>query len=261
MDPDGVLVPEALPLYVHRVHGDEGGVHGVQTGLGLPGSVGGAALKADHLGDKAVAGAVGHAVFLRTAGVVSHHDVHVVQRAQAQQLALAAAITQQALPAHLLPFFDLHVLLGGYAEEDHVPVQGFGDLRVCQGKGCAHDPRRLGVVAAAVGGAGGGIGILMGGNGQAVKLAHKADHRSAAPGLEEALHACDGKPLLGVQPQGSHGGGKFSGGAVLLEAQLRMGPEILPKGDNLLPACINQAADFLFGTVHNELLSGLNQIL
>ena len=47
----------------------------------------------------------------------------------------------------------------------------------------------------------------------------EADHRSAAPGLEEALHACDGKPLLGVQPQGSHGGGKFSGGAVLLEAQ------------------------------------------
>ena len=237
------------------MHGDVGGAHGVDTVLGRPCGVGGPALKAVELGDESVAGAVCHQVFLLAAGVVSHHDVHVVQGADAQQFALSAAVADQALAAHFVALFNFYVFLRRDAEKHHVAVESGGDLRIRQRQGRAHDASHLGVVAAAMGGAGLRIGVSMVGNGKAVQLSHQADGGAVAAVFQIALHSGDGQALLGPQAKAFHNNGKLSGGAVLLKSQFRMGPKVLGKGDDLVFAGIHQRTDFLFHFVHHK--SGL----
>ena len=250
VDPDRIPVPEALPLDIHGVHGDIGGAHGVDAVLRCSGGVGGAALEPDQLGDEAIAGAVGHQILLFTAGVVAHHDVHIVQGPDPQQLALAAAVADQALLPHLVAFFDLHIFFRRHAEEHHIAVEGGGDLRISQGQGGAHHTGGLGVVAAAVGGAGLRIGVGVVGDGQSVELPHQADGGAVAVRFQIALHAGDGKSLLCPQAQALHRLREFSGGAMLLKAQLGVGPEVLRKGDDLILVRIDPRTDLLFDLVH-----------
>src|SRR5581483_11769372 len=66
----------------------------------------------------------GERAVLRAADSVDHHrHVHVVERAQAEQLGLAAQELEAALASQLQPALQLDVLLGRHGHQHHAPRQ------------------------------------------------------------------------------------------------------------------------------------------
>ena len=168
-----VLVAEALPLQGDAVQGQLGGVEGVDPLFGEAGGVGLAAFELDGLVDKDVGGAVHDDGVVLGIGVavVTQGHVDVLKSADADELALAAAVAGLPLFAQAVFVVDVHKLLRRGGHKDHIAVEGLFDLGHAQGQGRADGGGQLGVVSAAVGGASLGVGVFVVGNGQGIQFA------------------------------------------------------------------------------------------
>ena len=187
--------------------------------------------------------------------MVADNDVDVIQCADADQLALAAAIADLAFVDHLALEVDFNKLLGRNAEEDDVAVHGFLDLGIAQGQGSTHNAGDLGVVAAAVGSAGLGVGIGMVGDGQGVILTHEGNGGALIVlALQITLNAGDGMAFGGLDIQVLEDLGKLAGGSELSVAHFGMGPDVTAKGHDLFLLAVDNVTDFLFQLIHNAYL-------
>jgi len=178
---------------------------------------------------------------------VDHHgQVHVVEVAEAEQLAFAAQELQ--LPRARLRQAPLEVaaLFGGHRKKHHPPRQVFRRPRIDERHRGAEQRRDLGVVAARVDGAGLGIGVRMSRHPQRVEFPEEREPRTLAgeagklgpdPGQRQAGLGCEAEPAERVrhEPRGPH----------LLEAQLGVLPDGLADADDLLGSPINGGADLL----------------
>ena len=251
MDANEILLLEALPLEIQGVQRQHGGVLGVNSHVGCRRRVGGDAGVGDDLVHETVGAAVAQAQIQLRGRVMAHGDVDVVQGAHADQLTLSAAVADLALADQLLLEGEIHILLGGSRHKDHISVHGLLHLRVRQGHHGSDDSGQLGVVAAAVGGAGLRVGVRMVRDGEGV---HLADDSHGDPlfafSFQIALHAGDSQPGLRLQAVLLRIFHKLLSGAVLLVAHLRVMPDVPPECLDFLLILINDLTDFLFNVVH-----------
>ena len=106
-------------------------------------------------------------------------------------------------------------------------------------------------MAAAVRGAGLGVGVDMGGDGKRVHLTHESQVGAGGVlALEIGLDAGDGKPLLGLKPQRLYNLGEFAGCPEFPVSQLGMLPNITAKGNDFFLLFIDQLTNALFEFVH-----------
>ena len=182
--------------------------------------------------------------------VVTQGHIDVLKGADADELALAAAVAGLALFAQTVFVVDVHKLLRRGGHEDHVAVEGLFDLGHAQGQGRADGGGQLGVVAAAVGGAGLGVGVLVVGDGQGVQLTDDG-HGGAggALGLQVALGAGDGQTLVHLHPQVFEQLVELAGGTELPVPQLGVMPNIPAKGHDLLAVLVDGFDDLLLDLI------------
>lgn len=107
--------------------------------------------------------------------MMADNDIQIIHRTDSDQLAFAAAITDQTLIAHLVALCNLDIFLSRNAKEYDISRQGSRDLRIGQRDGRADHAGRLRMMAAAMRRAGLGVGVGVRRNGQTIEFAHQTD--------------------------------------------------------------------------------------
>ena len=187
----------------------------------------GVADEAHELGQHAVVGAAdGDVAVLGPRRRVHHHGhVDVVEGAQAHHLRLAAQKLELAFGTHGEPFFELDILLGGYRHEDHAPREIGRDL--AQRQAGADHHRQLAVVSTRVDGARVSIVVGMLPAQQGIKLAEDGDGRPSGARLDHSLAAGQRNAVLVRHAQTVEPVVHDLRRAVLFEAQLGHGEDLL----------------------------------
>ena len=221
-------------------------VERVDTQVRRAARVGRAPDEAHGLAEPAVVGARDRdrAVLGPGRGVDHHRQVDVVEVAQPQQLALAA---QELEP----PFADLveaplkvAAFLGRDRQERHAPGQPLERVRGDQADRRAHQPGDLGVVAARVDGAGGGVRVRMSRDHERVELAQKRE-RGASARAPRHIRAHTGERQSGPRRQAELAELRLDQrrGAPLLEAELGMAADVFAEPDDLVGVALDRFVD------------------
>src|SRR5213593_660844 len=243
---DRVLVAEGFPQRVDRGERELRRVERVDAHVGRAAGVRRAPDEARRLSEPSVVGPgnTREAVLGTRRGVDHHCQVDVVQVAEAQQLALSAQELEAPRANLVEPPFEVAALFGGDGHERHAARETVHGPGPHEADRRAHKPRDLGVVAARVDRAGGPIRLRVSGDHESIELAHEGK-RGAGPRAAGGIgpHPRDREP-------GPRGEAELSKLRLhqrrrpqLLEAELRVAPDRLPDGDDLVGMALDRFVD------------------
>src|SRR5438552_812924 len=160
--------------------------------------------------------------------------------AEPEQLGLAAEELQPARARLGHAPLDVAVLLRRHGEEHHATAERVERPRVEQSRRGAHQRGHLRIVAAGVGGAGGGIAVGMPGVDEGDELTEQRERRPVArPSRRLRAHAREREAGLRLEPDSGEGLLDQPRRLDLLEAQLRMLADPLAEPDDLLGAPVD----------------------
>lgn len=238
-----------------------GGVQGVDAVKGPGARVGLPPGEADQLAQKAGAVAADEEAAVPDAGMgVDHHaHVDVVQQALPQELLFAAEEADLPLLLQPLPVLQLHVFLRRHGHEGHVPVQLV--RQGCQAHGGAQHGGDLGVVAAGVGGACLPVRLGVQGADHRVQLSHHHDPGAGRTALQIAPDAGDGQMVPERDPELRKGAAHQLRRPPLLEAQLRVGEDLLADPDDGVLMFIDGLETLRFQRLFRHMKTSLRSIL
>ena len=250
VDAHAVIVREGLAIGVDRHQADHRGVERVDAQVRRDAGVGGVAGVADQFADEAVVrpreGELRAGAVLRAA---VHHDrdVHIIELAEAHQLALAAEELQLPLLLEAGAVVDLDILLGGDGEEDQFAGEVVNRAALDDARRGGEHPGDLAVVAAAVRRAGLRVGVRVIEDDDAVQFAHDADRRAGPPAVEHRLDAGDAEIGAIGEAEAVEVGGDALGRVDFLEAEFGVRVDRVTDRVDGIAVRLDGGGDALFG--------------